>query len=81
MVILPENTISEIISYSHYPAIYKFLDTAILVSLDDENDRELAMQTLEKLFNHLKSLTFLPKTEEELTIKYLRSVERTSDFL
>ena len=39
MVILPENIISEIISFSHYPAIYKFLDTAILVSLDDENDR------------------------------------------
>ena len=39
MVVLPENIISEIISYSHHAAIYKFLDTAILVSLDDENDR------------------------------------------
>ena len=50
MGILPPETIKTIISYSHYSAVYKFLHTAILISLSDPNDIEVGMQTLASLF-------------------------------
>ena len=48
--ILPPTTIKTIILYSHYSSVYKFLHTAILVSLSDPNDIQMGMETLASLF-------------------------------
>ena len=50
MGILPPDTIKTIISYSHYSSVYKFLHTAILISLSDPNDIEEGIETLASLF-------------------------------
>lgn len=49
MKILPEILIDELIKYAHYDAIYIFLKTAILVSIEDPRDYEISRSAFLKL--------------------------------